>query len=45
MMTYCFEWRRPDVEMVMEQYKKTAKMAVHESIDTIRRFGGNGEIK
>ncbi|KAK3078557.1 hypothetical protein LTS18_007204 [Coniosporium uncinatum] len=52
MMTYYFEWRRPDVqegsadvEKVMEQYKKTAKMAVHESIDTIRRFVESGEIK
>jgi len=52
MMTYCFEWRRPDVEegsadmeKVMEQYKKTAKMAVQGSIDTIRKFVENGEIK
>ncbi|KAI2630283.1 DUF1857-domain-containing protein [Hypomontagnella submonticulosa] len=51
LMTYAFEWRYPDVEERSEEAKaleekswKTAKMAVHGSIDTIRRLVKAGEI-
>ncbi|XXH02533.1 hypothetical protein Hte_008909 [Hypoxylon texense] len=52
LMTYAFEWRYPDVREGSEEAKaleekswKTAKMAVHGSIDTIRRLVKDGEIR
>ncbi|KAI1807075.1 DUF1857-domain-containing protein [Daldinia bambusicola] len=50
-MTYAFEWRYPGVEKGSEEAKKleerswkTAKLAVHGSIDTIRRLVKGGEL-
>ncbi|KAI1774821.1 DUF1857-domain-containing protein [Hypoxylon cercidicola] len=52
LMTYAFEWRYPDVEEGGEEARaleekswKTAKTAVHGSIDTIRRLVKDGEIQ
>ncbi|KAI6089792.1 DUF1857-domain-containing protein [Hypoxylon rubiginosum] len=52
LMTYAFEWRYPDVKEGSEEAKaleekswKTAKTAVHGSIDTIRRLVKDGEIQ
>ncbi|KAI0837164.1 DUF1857-domain-containing protein [Hypoxylon sp. FL0890] len=51
-MTYAFEWKYPDVEEGSEEAKaleekswKTARIAVHGTIDTIRRLVKDGEIK
>ncbi|KAI0895964.1 DUF1857-domain-containing protein [Annulohypoxylon nitens] len=51
LMTYVFEWRYPGVKEGSEEAKeleerswKTAKMAVHGTIDTIRRLVKEGEI-
>ncbi|KAI1209212.1 DUF1857-domain-containing protein [Annulohypoxylon truncatum] len=51
MMTYAFEWRYPGVKEGSEEARvleerswKTAKMAVHGTIDTIRRLVKDGEI-
>lgn len=52
LMTYAFEWRYPDVSEGSEEAKtleekswKTAKMAVHGTIDTVRRLVKDGEIQ
>ncbi|KAI1378561.1 DUF1857-domain-containing protein [Hypoxylon crocopeplum] len=52
LMTYAFEWRYPGVEegsaeaqALEERSWKTAKMAVHGSIDTIRRLVRDSEIQ
>ncbi|KAI8963602.1 DUF1857-domain-containing protein [Daldinia sp. FL1419] len=52
LMTYAFEWRYPNVKERSEEAKKleerswkTAKMAVHGTIDTIRRLVKEGEIQ
>ncbi|KAI1647614.1 DUF1857-domain-containing protein [Daldinia loculata] len=52
LMTYAFEWRYPGVKQGSEEAKKleerswkTAKMAVHGTIDTVRRLVNNGEIQ
>ncbi|KAI0384043.1 hypothetical protein F5Y04DRAFT_293445 [Hypomontagnella monticulosa] len=52
LMTYVFEWRYPGVKEGSEEAKaleekswKTAKMAVHGSIDTIRRLVKDSEIQ
>ncbi|OTB04389.1 hypothetical protein M426DRAFT_320760 [Hypoxylon sp. CI-4A] len=51
LMTYVFEWRFPGVDegsaeakRLEERSWKTAKIAVHGSIDTIRRLVKEGEI-
>ncbi|KAI2603950.1 DUF1857-domain-containing protein [Hypoxylon fragiforme] len=51
LLTYAFEWRHPGVEEGSEEARaleerswKTAKMAVHGSIDTIRRLVKDGKI-
>ncbi|KAI1459445.1 DUF1857-domain-containing protein [Annulohypoxylon moriforme] len=51
MMTYVFEWRYPNVKEgsdeaieLEERSWKTARMAVHGTIDTIRRLVKDGEI-
>ncbi|KAI0882255.1 DUF1857-domain-containing protein [Annulohypoxylon maeteangense] len=51
MMTYAFEWRYPGVKEGSQEAKvleerswTTAKMAVHGTIDTIRRLVKDGEI-
>ncbi|KAI1413229.1 DUF1857-domain-containing protein, partial [Hypoxylon sp. FL1857] len=50
-MTYAFEWRYPGVKEGSDEAKaleekswKMAKIAVHGTIDTIRRFVKDGEI-
>ncbi|KAK3934145.1 DUF1857-domain-containing protein [Diplogelasinospora grovesii] len=51
-MTYMFEWRHPDVEAGSEEakkmeeaHRKTAKMAVESSIETIRRLVKEGKLE
>lgn len=51
-MTYAFEWRYPAVKEGSDEAKaleekswKTARIAVHGTIDTIRRLVKDGEIK
>lgn len=50
-MTYTFEWRHDDVREGSEQHKKLvtqhtegAKMAVHSSIEAMRRMAKAGEL-
>lgn len=50
-MTYVFEWRYPDVEegsekaaSLMKEHTEGAKMAVHSSIEAMRRMGQAGEL-
>ncbi|KAK4541707.1 hypothetical protein LTR36_007416 [Oleoguttula mirabilis] len=50
-MTYTFEWRYPDVKDGSEEHKRLtkqsvegAKMAVHKSIDALRKMGAAGEL-
>ncbi|KAF3057022.1 hypothetical protein GL218_06095 [Daldinia childiae] len=52
LMTYAFEWRYPGAKQGSDEAKKleerswkTAKMAVHGTIDTIRRLVNDGEIQ
>ncbi|KAI1475692.1 hypothetical protein K445DRAFT_53523 [Daldinia sp. EC12] len=51
LMTYAFEWEHPGVKEGSEEAKKleernrkTARIAVHGTIDTIRRLVINGEL-
>ncbi|KAK3113825.1 hypothetical protein LTR53_008497 [Teratosphaeriaceae sp. CCFEE 6253] len=50
-MTYTFEWRYPEVEAgsqeykdLLEQNRKQAKMAVHSSIESMRKMAARGEL-
>ncbi|GAB7358026.1 hypothetical protein MBLNU230_g0191t1 [Neophaeotheca triangularis] len=50
-MTYVFEWRYPDVEegsekaeSLFKEHTEGAKMAVHSSIEALRRMGQAGEL-
>jgi hypothetical protein len=50
-MTYTFEWRLPDVEEGSEEHKKMfkvytdqGKMAVHSSIEAMRKMAAAGEL-
>lgn len=50
-MTYAFEWRRPEVTEGSEEHKKLekeyregAKMAVHSSIEAMRKMAAAGEL-
>jgi len=50
-MTYTFEWRHPDVEKGSDEHKKlvksyteSAKMAVHKSIEAMRKMAEAGEL-
>ena len=50
-MTYTFEWRHPDVTEGSEEHKKLtkdaiqmAKMAVHSSIEAMRKMAEKGEL-
>ncbi|EGP87125.1 uncharacterized protein MYCGRDRAFT_42989 [Zymoseptoria tritici IPO323] len=50
-MTYTFEWRHEDVKEGSEEHKKVAKysiegakMAVHNSIEAMRKMAGAGEL-
>ncbi|TKA58204.1 hypothetical protein B0A55_11102 [Friedmanniomyces simplex] len=50
-MTYTFEWRYPEVEegseehgRLVQQSRKEAKMAVHSSIESMRRMAAAGEL-
>ncbi|KAE9968403.1 hypothetical protein BLS_005886 [Venturia inaequalis] len=50
-LTYSFEWKHPNVEagsaeaeQVQAKHKKTAKMAVDSTIETIRRMAKEGSL-
>jgi len=50
-MTYSFEWKHPnveegsaEVEELLEKHKKTAKMAVDMTIETVRRMAKEGSL-
>ena len=50
-MTYTFEFRRPDITEGSEEHKKLAReyvessqMAVHKSIEALRKMGAAGEL-
>lgn len=50
-MTYTFEWRHPDVKEGSEEHMKLvqshtegAKMAVHKSIEAMRKMADAGEL-
>ncbi|GAB1743073.1 hypothetical protein D0867_05426 [Hortaea werneckii] len=50
-MTYTFEWRYPDVQEGSDEHKRLqkqhvdmAKMAVHSSIEALRRMASAGEL-
>lgn len=50
-MTYTFEWRYPSVQEGSEEHQKLekesregAKMAVHKSIEAMRRMAAAGEL-
>lgn len=50
-MTYTFEWRRPEVpegseehQKLAKQYTQGAKMAVHSSIEAMRKMAAAGEL-
>lgn len=50
-MTYTFEWRHEGVVEGSEEHKKLdqqhregAKMAVHSSIEAMRKMAANGEL-
>lgn len=51
MMTYTFEWRHPHVKegseehhKLVEERRRTAKMAVHSSIERMRKMAADGEL-
>lgn len=51
-MTYTFEWVYEDVEAGSQKHKdlelehrKGAQMAVHKSIEALRRMGAAGELE
>ncbi|WXC59847.1 hypothetical protein SNK03_005704 [Fusarium graminearum] len=51
LMTYAFEWRHPELDAEgekakeqREKYSKMAQVAVHGSIDTIRKLVKDGEL-
>ena len=50
-MTYSFEWRRPEISEGSEEHQKWdkefregAKMAVHSSIEAMRKMAAAGEL-
>lgn len=50
-MTYTFEWRHPEVEEGSEEHRRLAEqrvqeaqMAVHKSIESMRRMAAAGEL-
>lgn len=50
-MTYTFEWRHPEVEKgsdkhkeLVKSYTQGAKMAVHSSIEAMRKMAQAGEL-
>ena len=50
-MTYSFEWRYPDITEGTEEHQKAvktavegAKMAVHMSIESMRKMAAAGEL-
>lgn len=50
-MTYTFEWRYPDIKEGSEEHKTAvkdavegAKMAVHSSIEAMRKMAAAGEL-
>ena len=50
-MTYTFEWRYPDIKEGSEEHEKAvkravegAKMAVHSSIEAMRKMATAGEL-
>jgi len=50
-MTYTFEWRHPDVQEGSDEHKKfvkqyvaQAQMAVHNSIESMRKMAAAGEL-
>lgn len=50
-MTYTFEWKFPDVKEGSEEHKKKerfmsdqSKMAVHNSIEAMRKMAAAGEL-
>lgn len=50
-MTYSFEWRRPELiegseehVKLEKEYREGAKMAVHSSIEAMRKMAAAGEL-